>query len=173
MTIFKERAGFLGCLLLVGVIGYADRLTGYDLNMSPFYLVPMGLAAWYVGRYSAVVIACCVGIVWAWVDYGHPYPHAWLYYWNAGMRFIGFLAFGIIFRAIRDVITSQQEVIKELTNTFEESWKIGGLFPICSMCKKMRTDAEYLEEIKRYAEEHPNSRFIHGICPHCKELENN
>ena len=39
-------------ILAVFAIGWADQLTGPDLGMSLFYLVPITLAAWRVGAFA-------------------------------------------------------------------------------------------------------------------------
>ena len=37
-----------GALVLVAAIGYIDHLTGIEISFSIFYLVPVGLVAWFV-----------------------------------------------------------------------------------------------------------------------------
>jgi len=49
---FKKRSkafAVSACIVLVAGIGLVDYLTGYALLFSAFYLLPVGLAAWYVG----------------------------------------------------------------------------------------------------------------------------
>jgi DNA-binding response OmpR family regulator len=44
-----------------------------------------------------------------------------------------------------------------------------GLLPICSSCKNIRNDEGYWSSIENYIENHTESLFSHGICPHCME----
>ena len=50
--------------------------------------------------------------------------------------------------------------------------QLTGLLPICSYCKRIRTDSNYWEQVDSYVAEHSAARFSHGICPDClvKEL---
>jgi len=41
------------------------------------------------------------------------------------------------------------------------------LLPICSYCKKVRTDQNYWEEVEVYISEHTETMFSHSICPSC------
>lgn len=43
--------------LIIVVIGAADYLTGYETSFSVFYLLAIGLAAWFVGRGFAVIVS--------------------------------------------------------------------------------------------------------------------
>lgn len=78
-------------LALIAWIGWIDHLTGHELSFGIFYLFPIALATWYAPPpfgsvfclVSAVVLLC------ADVVDGHVYKHAWITYWNAGIR-LGF-----------------------------------------------------------------------------------
>ena len=39
---------FIG-LMLVGVVGYIDYVTGYEIGFSLFYLIPIVLVTWFAG----------------------------------------------------------------------------------------------------------------------------
>ena len=47
------------------------------------------------------------------------------------------------------------------------SISLSGLLPICSYCKRIRTDENYWEQVESYISEHTEVRFSHGICPEC------
>jgi sigma-B regulation protein RsbU (phosphoserine phosphatase) len=47
--------------------------------------------------------------------------------------------------------------------------RLTGLLPICSYCKRIRTDTDYWEQVDSYVAEHSDARFSHGICPTCLE----
>jgi DNA-binding response OmpR family regulator len=49
--------------------------------------------------------------------------------------------------------------------------RLTGLLPICSYCKRIRTDTDYWEQVDSYVAEHSDARFSHGICPSCLERE--
>ncbi|MCU1382583.1 MAG: copR [Acidobacteria bacterium] len=45
--------------------------------------------------------------------------------------------------------------------------QLTGLLPICSYCKRIRSDDDYWEQLDSYISEHTAARFSHGICPPC------
>jgi sigma-B regulation protein RsbU (phosphoserine phosphatase) len=47
--------------------------------------------------------------------------------------------------------------------------RLTGLLPICSYCKRIRSDHDYWEQVEGYLTEHTEARFSHGICPSCLE----
>lgn len=44
------------------------------------------------------------------------------------------------------------------------------LLPICSYCKKVRTDKNYWQEVEVYISEHTDTMFSHSICPDCYQV---
>lgn len=56
------------------------------------------------------------------------------------------------------------EDISELT-------ALKSIIPICSYCKRVRTDDEYWAEVEVFLHEHLNADVSHGICPECYDLK--
>jgi PAS domain-containing protein len=44
------------------------------------------------------------------------------------------------------------------------------IVPICSVCKKVRNDAEYWEQLESYFRDSLDIDFSHGICPDCVRI---
>lgn len=42
-----------------------------------------------------------------------------------------------------------------------------GLLPLCMICKKVRDDDGYWEELDKYVRAHTEADFSHGLCPSC------
>jgi DNA-binding response OmpR family regulator len=47
--------------------------------------------------------------------------------------------------------------------------RLTGLLPICSYCKRIRTDTDYWEQVESYITDHTDALFSHGICPVCMD----
>jgi sigma-B regulation protein RsbU (phosphoserine phosphatase) len=45
--------------------------------------------------------------------------------------------------------------------------RLTGLLPICSYCKRIRSDHDYWEQLEGYITDHTDAQFSHGICPSC------
>mgnify|MGYP003342362063 CR=1 FL=1 len=46
---------FCLCLVMLMVLGWLDYVTGYELNLFIFYSLPVGIAAWYLGRWPGEI----------------------------------------------------------------------------------------------------------------------
>jgi DNA-binding response OmpR family regulator len=45
--------------------------------------------------------------------------------------------------------------------------RLTGLLPICTYCKRIRSDHDYWEQVESYITDHTDAQFTHGICPSC------
>jgi hypothetical protein len=62
-----------------------------------------------------------------------------------------------------------EELIAELRRALEEVKTLSGFIPICSVCKKIRDDSGYWNQIEEYISTHSEAQFSHGICPECMQ----
>ena len=70
------------------------------------------------------------------------------------------------------IVTLQRrlaERVVELQEALSRVKQLSGLLPICSYCKRIRSDENYWEQIDRFVSEHSEAEFSHGICPPCFE----
>jgi predicted ester cyclase len=56
---------------------------------------------------------------------------------------------------------------KLLEQTLAEVEVLRGILPICSHCKKIRSDDGYWEQVDSYISKHSPTEFTHSICPGC------
>ena len=56
-----------------------------------------------------------------------------------------------------------------LKTALEQVKTLSGLIPICSYCKKVRTDQGFWQQVEAYLHERTEATFSHGICPSCSE----
>jgi PleD family two-component response regulator len=61
----------------------------------------------------------------------------------------------------------------ELETALAKVKELSGLLPICMMCKKIRDDSGYWNQLETYISLHSEALFSHGICPDCFEVEMN
>lgn len=75
-------------LVLVIIIGIADYWVGPEVSFSLFYVAPVALMTWYGSRLLGLITALASAIVWRVSDVlaGAVYTHAFIPYWNTGMR---------------------------------------------------------------------------------------
>jgi len=90
--------------LLLGVLGFIDYATGWELNFFVFYYAPISFVAWKLSRRTGVIMAVCSALCWYLVDIAshHPYSHAWFGIWNGGLRLASFLILALALAKIRE-----------------------------------------------------------------------
>ena len=68
------------------------------------------------------------------------------------------------------VLTLQERLadrVTELEAAVSTVKRLQGLIPICSYCKRIRSDSNDWEQLESYISEHSEAQFSHGICPPC------
>ena len=75
--------------VLVGVTGIVDYLTGNEISLSLFYLIPISLCAWYANQNLGLSISILSTISWFSAEFaaGRYYSHPIMYIWNTLIRF--------------------------------------------------------------------------------------
>jgi PAS domain S-box-containing protein len=79
----------------------------------------------------------------------------------------------LIYSVARDVSESKRAeaeregLVQRLQSALAEIKVLQEILPICSYCRKIRSDHDYWLTVEAYISEHTNSRFSHGICPEC------
>jgi sigma-B regulation protein RsbU (phosphoserine phosphatase) len=71
---------------------------------------------------------------------------------------------GIRVLALQDRLADR---VAELEDALSKVKQLSGLLPICSYCKRIRSDENYWERVESYITDHTDAKFTHGICPTC------
>lgn len=108
---FKILPGFG----LIGAIGIFDFLTGYEFAFSVFYVIPVSLLTWLIGRWLGFIASLASAFVWLGADVasGHSYSHPLIPLWNTLIR----LSFFVIITVLLSVLKNTMEREKELART--------------------------------------------------------
>lgn len=116
---FIERIAIaIGCIFLVGGIGYVDYISGIENSMLLFYLVPIALATWFVGPIwgtiisAASVSASCIADV---SDVGTTITP-----WNVGTSFCAYLLFTFLIWRWHLLLIEMDSRVKERTQALQE-----------------------------------------------------
>ena len=59
------------------------------------------------------------------------------------------------------------EQIRELRATAKQVKTLHGILPICALCKKIRDDRGYWNQVEEYICNHSEAEFSHSFCPEC------
>ena len=58
-------------------------------------------------------------------------------------------------------------VAERILNLQSQVNQLSGLLPICCVCKKVRDDQNYWQQVEAYISKRTDARFSHGYCPDC------
>lgn len=102
--------------LLCVVVGVFDGMNGPDYSLAPFYLVPVIMTAWFVGRKAGYFLSCAGALVWLVAEIvGRDYSQfGYAIYWNDLMELLLFLLTALIFSALKGAL--ERENVKALTD---------------------------------------------------------
>lgn len=138
-----------------------DFLTGPFLMFPILFVIPVTLAAWFLGRRDALTLAIllplarfCIVSIWE--------PSAPLGYhaFNGLIRVavLAFIAY-LVSRTARQTEELQREVKL-----------LEGMLPICCFCKKIRDEQKDWQQIETYISKRTEAEFTHSVCPECAQL---
>ncbi len=72
-------------------------------------------------------------------------------------------------RALDQAWQSQLEARLASERALADLRTLHGIIPICSFCKKVRTEVGNWQQIERYVQHHTQAEFSHGLCPDCRD----
>jgi len=91
--------------LLLAIVGFLNILTGWELDLSLFYIVPIAFTTWFLGPKAGFFVCCVCMAVWFWVDLSllHTYSSEFVHYWNTSIRLLFFLLFSFLLNSFKNV----------------------------------------------------------------------
>ena len=58
---------------------------------------------------------------------------------------------------------------QKLSKALSEIKTLQGIIPICSVCKNIRDDKGFWQQVEAYISRHSQASFSHALCPRCSE----
>ena len=148
----RVTAFVVALAVLILAIDYA---TAPFVRFPPFFVVPVVLASWLIGRALGVVLAILLPAV----------------------RFLYFL---LVFRppwVAAELINSTVQVgvlvlvaylVSRTARQMREVRLLKSFLPICLYCQRIRDADGHWQRLDQYMLEHTGIRFSHGWCPDCE-----
>jgi diguanylate cyclase (GGDEF)-like protein len=93
-----RRAIVAFALAFLATVGFADYATGRDVNLSVFYVAPIALSTWFVGRRTGLFFAMLSSLTWFLADDMGRHAQPFVPYWNVSVR-MGFYAVMVVILA--------------------------------------------------------------------------
>lgn len=109
----KQSKSFLIIVgfLVIGVVGFIDYLTGEEISLSIFYLIPIFLVTWGAGKWPGFSISIASATTWLIADLrtGHTYSHFVIPYWNSIVRLGFFFTVTFILSKLKYVLEKEKD----------------------------------------------------------------
>jgi signal transduction histidine kinase len=143
-------------LEIVGAVGLFDYITGFELNFFAFYLVPVILAVWFVGRgFGIFISALCVAVSIAGdVIAGARYSSSFVPVWNTTIALAFYLVVVWILAKLHSLHDELEERVHQRTAALKDE-----------MQERMRLEEEILNISER--EQQRIGRDLHdSLCQH-------
>ncbi len=107
-------------LLLISVItsliiGILDYLTGEEISVVLFYIIPVLFSSWYLNRRAAFQIAALCSVLWFIFDVigrKYPYTHPFIPFWNTLTRFGTFILIILLITRIKTLLERESKIAR-------------------------------------------------------------
>lgn len=150
----------LGVLVgMLVLVGYIDRVTGFEISVFPLYALPISFAAWYFGGWVSVASAIGSVCIWFWADVasGHVYTEPWVRYVNGGSRLVFFLFVALAVTYMESTLRRARTMLRAFSGTL----------PVCTECRKIGDNQDYWWEFSAYLREYGDVVIQRKLCPDC------
>ncbi len=97
-------------LIFIGFLGYVDFVTGPYISFQIFYLMPISIVIWFVGRGAGMVPFGLSIILWILDDIlgSRSYIHPIIPYWNIAAKIIFFAVFIHILSYLKEILDREK-----------------------------------------------------------------
>lgn len=95
---------------LTATVGFFDALTGHEVAFSLFYVMPIFLVSWSVGRWGGVAASLASAVFWLVADWesGNTYSSGFIPVWNTIIRLGFFLIITILLSTLRSTVNRER-----------------------------------------------------------------
>jgi signal transduction histidine kinase len=106
---------------LIASVGILDYVTGSEISLSIFYLLPIGVVTWYTSLGTGTLMAALSASIWLIADVakGAGFSHPLVPYWNAIVRFLVFLAVVYLESSLKQLNQDLEKRVEERTALLE------------------------------------------------------
>lgn len=101
-------------ILLIILLGLIDYLTGFELSFSFFYLIPVSITAWGIGKNAGFSISIICAITWVGSNLlaGETYTNNFVAIWNTFIRLGFFSVVTLLIHALHIVLEEERSLAR-------------------------------------------------------------
>ncbi|MGA3211728.1 MAG: ATP-binding protein [Terriglobales bacterium] len=105
---------FLGCVVSVLIIGWADRLTAPEIGFEVLYLLPIMVSGWYVGRFPTITLCILSALARFGADFywlSH-FSNPLILLWNAGVPLAFYLVSSMLLVSLKQALERERSLLR-------------------------------------------------------------
>jgi diguanylate cyclase (GGDEF)-like protein len=112
ITKLSRKTILISVLLFIFLLGILDFDSGFETTFSFFYLIPIAITTWYLGKTEGQIMVVLSIITWAVSNRlaGEVYSHEIIRYWNAGIRLVVFFLFAELLHGLQQALLHEQSL---------------------------------------------------------------
>jgi diguanylate cyclase (GGDEF)-like protein len=97
-------------LVMIGLLGWLDYASGFEISFSFFYLIPIALTTIYLNVEASIIVTAIAIIVWVLSNQlaGLAVSSNSILYWNALIRLVVFSLFAVLLNEFRNSVDHEQ-----------------------------------------------------------------
>ncbi|MDX1437038.1 MAG: GGDEF domain-containing protein [Anaerolineales bacterium] len=101
-------------VLLTIALGQADYKTGFEISFAFFYLLPVSIAAWALGRAAAVLVSVACAAIWLIANWlaGAGFSSPLIPYWNTITRAGFFIIVSLLLAGMRRALEHERSLAR-------------------------------------------------------------
>jgi hypothetical protein len=154
----KKKFLLIGWVVLSFLDIACDYFVGPFIQFPIFYIFPVLFATWFNGPRWGLVFACLLPLTRVFFS---------LIWTSVPWSFLEVLINAVIRMIVFSLIVLLVDSEVKRRSLLREIKVLRGILPICSFCKKIRTENNTWIPIEQYVDEHSEAEFSHGFCPDC------
>jgi dTDP-glucose pyrophosphorylase len=161
MSFLRNRRVFsIYWIILALAVLACDYAMGPFIQFPFLFVIPVMLASWFSGRGWGFLLAFTLPLV-RWY-----FAALWAVPWPMFDASINALIRVMVLLLLAYLIDRTASQTRALTSEIQI---LKGLLPICSFCKKIRSEDNRWEQLEWYITRHSEAQFSHGVCPDCAQ----
>jgi signal transduction histidine kinase len=153
---WPKQTAALTCVLFVTFVGFLDFITGYETFFFTFYLLPIFLGTWRLGKSFGVLVSALSVAAWvsANVASGEHYSNYFIPVWNAGIMFAIYAIMVFLLAGLKIIHGGLEERVRLRTEGLTREIQ-----------QRVRLQKELLETADR-EQRRIGSELHDGLCQH-------
>jgi hypothetical protein len=145
----------LAALIFSSAVLFIDRSAGPYIRMPILFAIPVMTVSWYIGIVAGEILSVGLPLLRLLIEINVHKP------WRINDSIINMAILSCTLSLIAFLVYNvnrQRRRIKILQ----------GFLPICSFCKKIRTNKNIWEQMEDYISQHSEAVLSHSVCPECR-----